>query len=46
MADEKAMEALRVFRGLEEREQITYLSRLRALAGKPAPDPAPPRKAP
>ena len=46
MADEKAMEALRIFRTMEDLEKIKYLSRLRALAGKPAPVPAPPRKAP
>ena len=46
MADEKAMEALRIFRTLEEQEKIKYLSRLRALAGKQVPAPAPPPKAP
>lgn len=46
MADEKAMEALRIFRTLGEQEQIRYLSRLRALAEKQAPAPVPPRKAP
>lgn len=39
-------EALAIFRTLTKEEQLTYLSRLRALADTPAPAPAPPGEAP
>lgn len=39
-------EALAIFRTLTKEEQLTYLSRLRALADTPASAPAPPGEAP